>query len=83
MQQQELLSHALKLSPKKRSELIAQLIRSLDQEEDDDLSPAEWQTVWTKEIKRRLAEIKSGKAKLIAGDEVFRGVRKSLKSRRK
>ncbi|MCC6809830.1 MAG: addiction module protein [Deltaproteobacteria bacterium] len=46
-----------------------------DQEEDDDLSPAEWQTAWTKEIRRRLSEIRSDKVKLIAGDEVFRRVR--------
>lgn len=70
----EELSHkARALSPEDRVRLAEELLASV-QEPD-----AEVDAAWAKEIKRRIAEIDSGKAKLIPADEVFAEVRRLLK----
>jgi putative addiction module component (TIGR02574 family) len=62
----EVLAKAMQLSAQERELLIDQLVESLDAE------PAEPGTeeAWAQEIKTRVDEIRSGKVKLIAGEEV-------------
>ncbi len=70
----EELSHkARTLPPEDRVRLAEELLASV-QEPD-----AEVDAAWAEEIKRRIAEIDSGKAKLIPADEVFAEVRRLLK----
>ncbi|HVC10307.1 MAG TPA: addiction module protein [Burkholderiales bacterium] len=68
------LSHkARALPPEDRVRLAEELLASV-QEVD-----AEAEAAWEEEIKRRIAEIDSGKAKLIPAEEVFAEVRRLLK----
>lgn len=70
----EELSHkARALPPEDRVRLAEELLASV-QEPD-----AEVDAAWAEEIKRRIAEIDSGKAKLVPADEVFAEVRRLLK----
>ncbi|SPE42644.1 conserved hypothetical protein [Candidatus Sulfotelmatobacter sp. SbA7] len=66
----EVLAQAMQLSPQERELLIDQLVESLDE------GPAEAGTeeAWGDEIKRRVDEIRSGKVKLIPGEEVERRI---------
>ena len=66
---EELEARALKLSVKDRSRLVQRLIVSLDREADG--TPEEIARAWEEEIARRVAEIDSGQAELIPGEEVF------------
>lgn len=59
------LRQALGLSSKDRARLASQLIESLDGEQDPDVDAA-----WDAEIKRRMEEVNSGKAKLIPWEKV-------------
>jgi len=70
-QASELLQRALALSTEERGALIDRLIASLDDE------PAEEgvEEAWEIEIKRRVDEIRSGKAKTIPGEEALRRLR--------
>ncbi len=76
---QELLAAALSLSADQRAELARNLLASLDDREED-LSPEEWEAVWSDEIERRVNGLRSGKAELIDGDEGLRRVRDRLVS---
>jgi putative addiction module component (TIGR02574 family) len=78
---QELFAAALSLPEAQRAELARNLLESLD--DGEDISPDEWTAVWSDEIERRMDEIRSGKAKLIDGDEALRRVRDRLQSRSK
>jgi len=64
----EVLAQAMQLSPQERELLIDQLVESLD-EEPAEAGPEE---AWADEIKRRVDEIRSGRVKLIPGEEVLR-----------
>ncbi len=66
----EIATAAMKLDPKKRARLAAQLIESL-REEEEKLSPEEWERLWAQEAERRLEELRQGKAKEIPAEEVF------------
>jgi putative addiction module component (TIGR02574 family) len=63
----ELLEKALALSTQDRGLLIDRLIESLDNE------PAEEgvEAAWGEEIKRRVEDIRSGRVKMIPGEEVL------------
>ncbi|MGN8224118.1 addiction module protein [Gracilimonas sp. BCB1] len=65
---------ALELDENHRAELAKQLIYSLDPRVDDDIEQA-----WIDEVKRRKAEIKSGKVTPISGQEVHKAARELLK----
>lgn len=70
----EELSHkARALSPEERVRLAEELLATV-QEIDPGVEAA-----WDEEIKRRLEEIDSGKAKLIPAEEVFAEVRRLIK----
>jgi putative addiction module component (TIGR02574 family) len=64
----EVLEKALALSTQERGLLIDHLIESLDE------TPTEEgvEEAWAEEIKRRVDDIRSGKAKMIPGEEVRR-----------
>jgi putative addiction module component (TIGR02574 family) len=63
----DVLEKALKLSTQERGLLIDRLIESLDEEAEDGVEQA-----WDDEIKRRVDEIRSGRAEMIPGEEVRR-----------
>ena len=64
----EVLAKALTLSTEDRGVLIDRLIASLD----DDPAEEGVEAAWDQEIKTRVDEIRSGKVKLISGEEVLR-----------
>src|SRR5271169_1816165 len=73
----EVLEKALALSTQERGLLIDHLIESLDE------GPAEEgvEEAWDEEIKRRVDEIRSGKVKMIPGEQVLRELAKRVPSR--
>jgi putative addiction module component (TIGR02574 family) len=66
----EVLAQAMQLSPQERELLIDRLVESLD----DGPAEAGVEEAWGDEIKRRVDEIRSGKVKLIPGEEVERRI---------
>ena len=56
---------ALSLSDEERADLACSLMDSLDSVVDADA-----ETAWAEEIERRVADLKSGKAKTVAWDDV-------------
>lgn len=70
---EELSRKALALSPEDRLRLAEELLATV-QDVDADVDAA-----WDEEIKRRLAEIDDGTAKLVPAEEVFAEVRRLLR----
>ena len=70
---EELAHKARALPPEDRVRLAEELLATL-QEVDPEIEAA-----WDEEIRRRIAEIDSGKAKLIPAEEVFAEVRRLIK----
>jgi len=70
----EVLEKALTLSAQDRGLLIDRLIESLDQGVPEEGA----EQAWAEEIKRRVEDIRSGKAKMIPGDEVLRELSKEF-----
>jgi putative addiction module component (TIGR02574 family) len=70
---EELSRKARALPPEERVRLAEELLATV-QEVDPEVEAA-----WDEEIKRRVAEIDSGKAKLIPAEEVFAEVRRLIK----
>lgn len=70
----ELSEKALALSPEDRARLAEELLASLQEGRDPAVEAA-----WDEEIRRRLAEVESGSAKLVPAVEVFDEIRKLLK----
>jgi putative addiction module component (TIGR02574 family) len=70
----KVLEKALTLSTRDRGLLIDRLIASLDDE------PAEEgvEEAWAAEIKQRVDDMRSGKAKMIPGEEVLRELAKDF-----
>jgi putative addiction module component (TIGR02574 family) len=71
---EEIFRDAVTLPPDVRAELAEMLIASLA----DDLSP-EITGAQLAEVRRRIAQVESGEAALIPGDEVLAGARRLLK----
>ena len=70
----EVLDKALALSSQERGLLIDRLVESLD-----DAPPDEGvDEGWVYEVKRRVDEIRSGKVKMIPGDQVLRELTKEF-----
>ena len=69
----QLLQMALGLSAAERAELACSLIESLDESEDESV-----QAVWDAEIVRRMADLNSGKIKLVSLAEARRRLSSSL-----
>lgn len=70
----ELSERARTLPPEDRARLAEELLESLSGQAEPDIDAA-----WDAELRRRIAEVESGTAKLIPADEVFARVRSSLK----
>ncbi|HTT13900.1 MAG TPA: addiction module protein [Burkholderiaceae bacterium] len=70
---EELAKKARSLPPEDRVRLAEELLATV-QETDEDVEAA-----WEEEIRRRVAEIESGTAKLVPADEVFAEVRRLIK----
>ena len=70
---EELSRKALALPVEDRVRLAEEILATV-QEADTEVEAA-----WEEEIRRRIAEIDSGRAKLIPADEVFAEVRRLLK----
>jgi putative addiction module component (TIGR02574 family) len=77
-----LLDQAMALSAEERAELAAHLLRSLEPDDELELSDEEWREAWAAEIERRLGEVRNGSVKLIDGDEALRTIRARLAARR-
>jgi putative addiction module component (TIGR02574 family) len=75
----DLLKKALALPPEARAALADSLLESLDGEPPDEGVEA----AWSEEIKRRIEEIDSGKAKMIPYEEVRRRLLARLSDARK
>ena len=67
------LADALRLGEDERAELAAEILASLDGPADPDADQA-----WADEIRRRIASIESGAAKLEPWDEVKRRIEKEI-----
>lgn len=66
-----LLDQALQLSDEERGKLAARLLQSLDPDDDDELSPEQWDDVWSAELDQRVPEVREGTVELIDGDEML------------
>ena len=62
----------LNLPPAERSRLLDRLLASLDPD-------PEWEEAWAKEVDRREAEIATGKATWLPGEDVVAGLRAQLR----
>ena len=71
---EELSRKARALPPEDRARFAEELLASLHDHPDREIEAA-----WDEEIRRRMAEIESGTAKLIPADEVFAEIRQMLK----
>jgi putative addiction module component (TIGR02574 family) len=70
----EVLEKALALSTQERGLLIDHLIESLDEGSAEDGV----EEAWDEEIKRRVDDIRSGKVKMIPGEQVLRELAKEF-----
>jgi hypothetical protein len=64
------LDQALQLSDQERGKLAALLLQSLDPD-DDELSPDQWDDVWSAELDQRVREVRAGAVELVDGDELL------------
>jgi len=69
------VAQALELPDEERGELAALLLRSLEPDDGEDLSHAEWEDAWSAELDERLRQIREGTADLVDGDEVLAELR--------
>jgi len=70
---EEIFRETMTLSPEIRTELAERLIGTLA----EDVSP-EVTSAQLSEVRRRIAEVESGKVELVPGDQALAGVRKLL-----
>lgn len=72
----EVLARALSLDPKSRAELVSELLASLKGPADADAEAA-----WEAEIRRRVAAIEAGTAKLEPSEALKARIEKALRGR--
>jgi putative addiction module component (TIGR02574 family) len=70
---EEIFREAMTLSPEVRADLAERLISSLAEDVSPEITSAQMD-----EVKRRIAQVESGKAQLIPGDEVLARARRLL-----
>ena len=63
------------LSAGDRAELMDFLAALERAGEGEELTQEEWEAAWAEEINRRVEEIRSGRAKMIPGEEVMKRLR--------
>lgn len=74
MHAKDLLEQAMSLPVRARATLAAELIHSLEEDEPDE----DVEAAWAAEIKRRVAEVEAGTAKLVPADEALRDIRAAI-----
>ena len=80
---ESLLAQALRLPDAERGKLAMQLLRTLEPEEEDEVSKEEWEAAWSAELDRRVREVDDGSAELLDGDEVLAEARAWLDAQRR
>lgn len=60
-----LVEEPLRRAPEERDELVETLLSHSEPDQ-------EWTDAWVAECERRMEDVRSGKSKLIPGDEVFK-----------
>jgi len=75
---EKICGKTLRLPFDAREELVRRLILSIEEEDYD----ADAEDKWRKEISRRIQQVRSGKAKLIPAEEIWRHVNAVLKRTR-
>jgi putative addiction module component (TIGR02574 family) len=68
----ELIDEAISLPIELRAQLIEKILKSMNPSQD------EIDKLWSIEAEKRVADIDSGKVKMIPGEEVFDKIRKRL-----
>ena len=76
------LEQALRLTDHERGDLIAQLLRSLEPNDGEEVGGEEWEAAWSAELDQRVREIRDGSVELIDGDEALARVRAAIDARR-
>lgn len=74
---EQLEEELLSLSHEERARLAHRLIMSLDEEEEH-LSEAEWDALWTAEIQQRQRDLQEGRARQRPAEDVLRDLRKEF-----
>ncbi len=75
---EKVLQEALALPREDRVRLVDALIESLEPEDEEKLTEAEWEAAWIPEIDRRLRDFDEGRATAISYEEFQRRVRARL-----
>lgn len=75
----ELRRELLTLTPEERQELADELYESLV---DESLDP-DWESAWSDEIEKRVADVASSRVQLIDADEVHGQLRDELRDSRR
>lgn len=78
-----LLEEALRLDRKERARIASVLLRSLDEESEDDPGDEELAEAWNQELARRSAQVSSGEVELVSWSDVKADARKLFAERRK
>ena len=69
----ELSQRARELAPEDRARLAEELLASLDSGLEPEIDAA-----WDEELRKRIAEVENGTAKIVPVDEVFARIRRAL-----
>jgi putative addiction module component (TIGR02574 family) len=69
----ELSQRARELTPEDRARLAEELLASLEEKLEPEVDAA-----WNEELRKRIAEVENGTARLIPASEVFARVRRAL-----
>lgn len=80
---ESLLEQALQLPDAERGKLAMQLLRTLEPDDEDEVTGVEWEAAWSVEIERRVREVDDGSAELLDGDEVLAEARAWLDAQRR
>jgi hypothetical protein len=78
-----LFEQALQLPDDQRGTLAVQLLRTLEPDDEEEVTGDEWQAAWSVEIDRRVREVDDGTAELLDGDEVLADARAWLDTQRR
>jgi putative addiction module component (TIGR02574 family) len=73
----QIIEAALKLDPTERERIAHELLESIGDSSNAELSPE-----WEAEIQRRLRKVEEGEANFVTGDEVFARAEAILRGKR-
>ena len=65
-----LFAQALALPDQERGELAARLLHTLDPD-GEELAPDAWDEAWSRELDRRIRDIRAGRVALVDGEAVM------------